>query len=38
MSSGDIFDKELPEASKSIVFYFTKIGIKYGIFQNEKTQ
>ncbi len=36
MSSGDIFDEELPEASKSIVFDFTKIGIKYGIFQSEK--
>jgi len=36
MSSGNIVDKELPEASKSIVFDFTKIGIKYGLFQNEK--
>ncbi len=36
MSSGNIVDKELPEASKSIVFDFTKIGIKYGIFQSEK--
>jgi len=36
MSSGDIFDEELPEASKNIVFDFTKIGIKYGLFQSEK--
>lgn len=36
MSSGNIADKELPEASKSIVFDFTKIGIKYGLFQSEK--
>ena len=36
MSSGNIVDKELPEASKSIVFDFTIIGIKYGIFQSEK--
>ena len=36
MSSGNIADKELPEASKSIAFDFTKIGIKYGLFQSEK--
>jgi len=36
MSSGNIVDKELPKVSKSVVFDFTKIGIKYGIFQSEK--
>ena len=36
MSSGDIFGEELPKVSQSIVFDFTKIGIKYGIFQSEK--
>ena len=36
MSSGNIVDKELPKISKSIVFDFTKIAIKYGIFQSEK--
>ena len=36
MSSGNIVDKELPKISKSIIFDFTKIGIKYGIFQSEK--
>lgn len=36
MSSGDIFDKELPKVSQSIVFDFIKIGIKYGLFQSEK--
>ena len=36
MSSGNIMDKELPKIFKGIVFDFTKIAIKYGIFQNEK--
>jgi pimeloyl-ACP methyl ester carboxylesterase len=36
MSSGNIVDKELPKISKSIVFDFTKIGIKYGLLQSEK--
>ncbi len=36
MSSGNILDKELPKTSNSLVFDFTKIGIKYGIFQSEK--
>ena len=36
MSSGNIIDKELPKVSKRVVFDFTKIGIKYGIFQSEK--
>jgi len=36
MSSGNIADKEIPEASKSFVFEFTKIGIKYGLFPSEK--
>ena len=36
MSSGNIVDKELPKVSKSVVFDFTKIGIKYGIFKSEK--
>ena len=36
MSSGNIVDKELPKVSKSVVFDFIKIGIKYGIFKSEK--
>jgi len=36
MSSGNIADKELPKISKRFVFDFTKIGIKYGLFQSEK--
>lgn len=36
MSSGNIVDEELPKISKNIVYDFTKIGIKYGIFRNEK--
>ena len=36
MSSGNIVDKELPKVSNSVVFDFTKIGIKYGIFKSEK--
>jgi len=36
MSSGDIYDKELPKASNSVVLDFTKIGIKYGIVKSDK--
>ena len=36
MSSGDILDEELPQISNTMIFDFTKIGIKYGIFQSEK--
>ncbi len=36
MSSGNIVDKELPKVSNSVVFDFTKIAIKYGIFKSEK--
>jgi pimeloyl-ACP methyl ester carboxylesterase len=36
MSSGNIADKELPKVSKSVVYDFTKIGIKYGLFKSEK--
>lgn len=36
MSSGDIYDPALPQVSGSIVFDFTKIGIKYGLFPSEK--
>ncbi len=36
MSSGNIADKEIPEASTSFLFEFTKIGIKYGLFPSEK--
>ncbi len=36
MSSGNINDKELPKVSKRVVFDFTKIGIKYGVFKSEK--
>ena len=36
MSSGDIYDSELPKTSKSVMLDFTKIGIKYGIVKGEK--
>ena len=36
MSSGDIFDKELPKVSNSVILDFTKIGIKYGIVKSDK--
>jgi len=37
MSSGNIVDKELPKVSKSVLFEFIKIGIKYGVFKSEKS-
>jgi len=37
MSSGNIVDKELPKVSKSVLFDFIKIGIKYEIFKSEKS-
>lgn len=36
MSSGNIVDNELPKASNTLVIDFIKIGIKYGLFANEK--
>jgi len=35
MSSGDIFDEELPQASTSMVLDFTMIGIGYGLIPSE---
>jgi len=36
MSSGYIADKDLPKPSVNVIINFLKIGIKYGIIQNEK--
>lgn len=36
MSSGDIYDKELPKASNCVVRDFTKIGVKYGLVKSER--
>jgi len=35
MSSGNLYDKELPSTSRGIAFEFLKIGIKYGLFPGE---